>query len=74
VTPLISRGSALPSLLWLFVCAYLVVAASSLYAVEIRPVARPEPGTVELCLLALLFAASWPLRAARWALRRLGRL
>lgn len=61
------------SLFWLGVCVYLVVAATTLLDVELRPAALAQPTVAEFCILALLFAASWPMRAVRRGLRRLGR-
>jgi hypothetical protein len=62
-----------PPLFWLLVCAYLIVAATTLHEAELRPARRGGPEVVALCLCALGFAAAWPIRAARSALRYLER-
>jgi hypothetical protein len=61
-------------LFWLLACAYLIVAATSLHEAELRPARSARPAVAALCLSALGFAAAWPIRAARSALRHLHRL
>jgi hypothetical protein len=59
---------------WLLVGAYLMVAAATLLEAEFRPARGAAPGPLAFCLAALLFAATWPLRAARGVWRRLAAL
>jgi len=60
--------------LWVLAAAYLVVAAATLLEAEFRPARGAAPGALAFCLAALLFAAAWPLRAARGLWRRLAAL
>jgi hypothetical protein len=60
------------SLLWLLVCAYLIVAATTQLEAELRPARGAKIDAATLCVLALCFAATWPVRGVRSALRRLG--
>jgi hypothetical protein len=53
---------------WLLLCAYAIVAATTLLHAEIRPAAGAKPSQTTLCLCALLFAAAWPIRAVAGAI------
>jgi hypothetical protein len=55
----------MPSAVWVLVGAYLLVAAATLAEAEFRPARSAAPGPVAYCAAALLFAGTWPLRAAR---------
>ena len=63
----------MPPSFWLVVSAYLLVAALCLGRAQFRAADDVVPGTFALCIVALVFAATWPLRAARRAFRLFGR-
>jgi hypothetical protein len=64
-------GSELvPSLVWLAVATYLVVAGLVVLGTDFQA-PRDNPGAqFVVCLVALVFAAAWPFRAMRRMLQR----
>jgi hypothetical protein len=59
----------MPSPLWLLAGGYLIIAAASLLEVDFRAAAGTRPSALNFCIAALAFAAMWPIRAVRNALR-----
>jgi hypothetical protein len=59
----------MPSPLWLLAGSYLIVAAASLLEVEFRAAAGTRPRAINVCIAALVFAGTWPLRAIRRLMR-----
>ena len=57
---------------WLLACVYLIVAATTLLEAELRPIRGARPEAAALCVHALCFAATWPIRAVRSTLRHFG--
>lgn len=52
----------MPPFLWLALCLYLVVGAVSIIEADVKVDRAASPGAIRICLAALGFAASWPLR------------
>jgi hypothetical protein len=59
----------LPSSFWLVVSGYLLIAVLVLARAQFRTAEGVTPGPFILCFIALVFAAAWPLRVLRRALR-----
>ncbi len=55
----------MPSLLWLFACAYLIIAVGTLLEADFRPARDAAPGPLAYGIVALLFAVAWPVRMLR---------
>ena len=70
--PIGQEDFVLPPSFWLIVCAYLLVAAFTLLRAQFRAAEDVAPGIFTLCFAALVFAATWPSRAVRRALRLFG--
>jgi hypothetical protein len=56
----------------LVISTYLLIAALSLLRAQFRAADGVEAGPLTVCVVALVFAAAWPLRAARRALHLIG--
>jgi hypothetical protein len=62
----------LSSVLWFLACAYLFVAALTLALADFRPADDMPTGQPVLFVVALVYAAAWPVRTLRRALRFAG--
>ena len=51
--------------MWFALSAYLLVAVAVLCEVEFTPPAKTAANQLSLCMFALVYAGSWPLRAVR---------
>jgi hypothetical protein len=61
---------ALSSLVWALLSAYLVIACVVVFETEFRTPRNSPAGHAIICVVALVFAATWPLRAMQRLLRR----
>lgn len=60
----------MPPFFWLAACIYLVVGAVSALEAEIICHRAGASASIQACVLTLVFAAAWPLRAVAQAFRR----
>ena len=54
------------SMIWGFTCAYLVFGGVSLLGTDFKSPRNDLGGAMVVCMVALVFAAAWPLRAVRY--------
>lgn len=52
----------MPPLFWCLLSAYLIVAAASVVQSEFRSREAEPIASIKICIVALLFAGTWPLR------------
>ena len=60
------------SALWFLACAYLFVAAFTLFRARFRPADGIPPGQLILFVIAFAYALAWPLRLMRRAMEFAG--
>lgn len=58
------------SLVWALLSAYLVVAGVVVFETDFRTPEKSAAGHAIVCLVALVFAASWPVRLVQRLLQR----
>lgn len=61
---------ALSSVIWAVLSAYLVIAGVVVFETDFRTPRKSLAGHAIICVVALLFAASWPLRVVQRLLQR----
>ena len=61
---------AVSTLIWAVLSAYLVVAGVVVFETDFRTPRNSPAGHAIICVVALLFAASWPLRVVQRLVRR----
>ncbi len=64
--------SILSSASWFLACAYLFVAAFTLFRARFRPADGIPPGQLILFAIAFVYALAWPARAMRRAIELAG--
>jgi hypothetical protein len=60
----------LPSLLWAVLSAYLVIAGVVVFETDFRTPRNSPAGHAIICVVALVFAATWPLRVVQRLFQR----
>ena len=61
---------ALPSLIWALLSAYLMVAGVVVFETDFRTPRHSLAGHAIICVVALVFAATWPLRVVQRLFQR----
>jgi hypothetical protein len=61
---------ALPSLIWALLSAYLMIAGVVVFETDFRTPRNNLAGHAIICVVALAFAATWPLRVVQRLFQR----
>jgi len=67
-----SESFALSSLAWALLSGYLIVAGVVIFETDFRTARNSPASHLVVCLVALAFAAAWPLRVVQRLMQRDG--